>query len=508
MNRIFIIAAAWVLPLITCTARATITPAPKPNDQVADASVDAAGMVQQAFTDITHNDAVSGQAKLDKAIQSSGFADLPADLRYRALLVASMIAAQDGQNEKAHERIMQATALDDADDVAWMTRLSTAFSIGDYSDAAHGVAVIAQRWPGKLGDLNPGAVGQVHQQLKQSPGSDVDREMLDSLFDARWQNKGVEPSDLWRDLALLHIERNENARAAAVAVRITSGQAALSMQVDKRFDPITLKHPRGFDVDRLVAAQIEAAQQRMKAHPDQLGPVTDLQELLLVTSQYSRVLSISDAVVAHAEHGDGAKTYTDFDDRYNWVLDNRVRAFKRQGHWDDALRVGALATRRPEHGGMNVSQLINLGELYADLEQPDKAANAIVELGEMSPFGRMQLESVKLRIAVQRHDAAAIAACMGYLREHRADAIATWQDALLLRGELDEAAALLIERLEKPVWRNAALVDMQHYAEVTETPVEKTIDARWNTITARADVQAAMRKVGRVGSFHVTSALR
>ena len=35
-------------------------------------------------------------------------------------------------------------------------------------------------------------------------------------------------------------------------------------------------------------------------------------------------------MVAHAEQGDGAKTYSDFDDRYNWVLDNRARAFKRQ----------------------------------------------------------------------------------------------------------------------------------------------------------------------------------
>ena len=157
---------------------------------------------------------------------------------------------------------------------------------------------------------------------------------------------------------------------------------------------------------------------------------------------------------------------------------------------------------------MNVSQLINLGGLYADLGLPDKAADTIVELGNMSPFGRMQLESVKLRIAVAKNDAAAIAASMDYQREHRADAIATWEDALLLCGKLDEAASLLIERLQKPAWRNAALVDMQHYADVTETPTEKLIHDRWNTVTARPDVQAAMQKVGRVERFHMAAALR
>lgn len=483
-------------------------PAPELHDRPANSGVDAAQMVQQAFGDLSRDDIASAQSKLDKAIQARGFAELPTDLRYRALLVASLLAEQNDDDRKAHDLILQATAFDEADDTAWITRLSIAFSLGDYTDAGHSLAISAQHWPEKLGELKPDAIWQLHHHVKQAHDSDVDREMLDALFDAGWQDRGTEPSDLWRDLALLHVMRNEIARATTVALRITSARTALSMLVDKRFDSITLKHPQAFDVDRLVAAEIEAAEARMKAHPDQLAPITDLQELLLITGQYPRVLSISDAAVAHAAHGDGAKAYTDFDDRYNWVLDYRSRALQGEGRWDDALRVQTLAARRPEQGGMNVSQLINLGELYADLNQPDKAADAIAEVGSMSPFGRMQLESVKLRIAVEKNDAAAIATSMAYLREHRTDAIATWEDALLLRGELDAAAALLIERLENPDWRNQTLVDMQRYAQVAETPIEKTIHDRWNTITARPDVRAAVRKVGRIERFNITAELR
>jgi hypothetical protein len=219
------------------------------------------------------------------------------------------------------------------------------------------------------------------------------------------------------------------------------------------------------------------------------------------------VLSISDSAVAHAEKREG-KAYPDFGDRYNWILDNRSRAFKRQGQWDKAVATEVLAARLPEQGGINVSQSINLGELYAELDQPDDAANAIVQLGDLTPIGQMQLEGVKLRIAVDRHDEQAASAALAYLRAHRAEEPDTLQDALLLRGQLDEAAALLIERLEKPEWRTDALVDMQQYADVARTPMEKVLFDRWNTVVARTDVQAALQKVGRIERFDLAPGLR
>lgn len=508
MKTICVSVAALCLLLVAPAPGATVRPTPQVHPRDPAPRAGAAQMVQQAFTAISHNDVASAQTELDKALQVEDFDDLPTDLRYRALLIASLIATQANQGKKAHDLIVRATAFDEANEMAWSARLSAALVVDDYGDAGHSVAVFAQRWPGKLDGFNPALMGQLHRQLSQSDNANVDLEMLDSLFDARWQYRGFEPSDLWRDLALLHIEHNELARATKVASRITSGRTALSMLVDKRFDPITSKRPEGFDVDHLIAAEIQAGQERLNAHPDELEPVTDLQQLFLITRQFSRVLAVSEAVVTHAEHGDGAKTYTDFGEKYNWVLDNRSRAFKRQGDPESALRVEGLAARHPEQSGMNVSQLINLGELYAELNKPDQAADAIVELGNASPFGRMQLESVRLAIAVEKKNPAAIASSTSYLKEHRADAIATWQDALLLLGDLDEAAALLIERLQAPAWRNAALVDMQHYADVVETPMEQTLHARWSTVTARADVQAAMQKVGRVKQFRITADLR
>lgn len=500
-------AMAWLL-LIACDVHATVPPAQGNKGEPSPETTDAAALVQRALEDVSHNDNEAAGADLDKAMHAPGFAGLPEDARYQTIFMASLVAWENSQSGKAHDLALQATDFPEADNTAWLIRFASAFATSNFPDAAHSLTMFAQRWPAKLGDILPGAVMQLHYQLKLAHEDETDRLMLDELFDAGWKAKGVEPSNLWRDLALQHLQRGEVERATQVALRVASGQIALSMKVDKRFDAITLAHPDAFDIDRLSAAEIAAAKARIATHPDQLQPITDLQELLLVTGQYPEVLAISDAAVAHAEKREGPKTYSDFGDRYNWVLDYRSRAFKRQGQWDKAVATEVLAARIPEHGGINVSQSINLGELYAQLDQPDNAANAIIQLGDLSPVGQMQLEGVKLRIAVDRHDEPAASVAMTYLRAHRAEEPDTLQDALLLRGGLDEAAALLIERLENPEWRTGALVAMQHYTSVVETPVEKTIHDRWNTVIARPDVQAALQKVGRVEKFDIAPGLQ
>lgn len=497
-----------MLLLIACAAQATVTPTIGDKGDQSPAVTDAMRIVQQAFQDVRHNNTKTAETELDNAMQAPGFAGLPEDTRYQTIFVASLVAWETNQNDKAHDLAVRATAFAEADNTAWMVRFASALSIQNYRDAAYGLTMFAQRWPAKLGDVDPGALMQLHYQLKLAHEDEADRSMLDELFDAGWQDKGVEPSNLWRDLALEHLQRGEVARATKVALRVTSGQVALSMLVDKRFDAITLAHPDAFDVDRLIAVEIKAAKAQIREHPDQLQPITDLQDLYLITGQYQKVLSISDTVVSRAEKGEGAKSYSDFSDRYNWILDNRSRAFKRRGQWDKAITTEVMAARVPEDGGMNVSQSINLGELYAELDQPDNASSAIIELGAMSAIGQMQLEGVKLRIAVDRHDESAATTAMAYLRAHRDEDLDTWEDALLLRGKLDDAAALLIERLENPSWRNDALVDMQHYAGFVQTPMERTIHDRWNTITARPAVQTTLQKVGRVEKFDIAPGWR
>jgi len=246
----------------------------------------------------------------------------------------------------------------------------------------------------------------------------------------------------------------------------------------------------------------------MVAHPDEIEPITDLEILFLMTREYPDVLGISDATVARVEFGDGKTAYTDFDRWYVWVLDYRARALMREQRWSDAMRVETRAAGYPEQGAPNTSRYINLGTWLANRLKPDEAAEAISKAGGVSAFGGMQYQGVKLRIAIERRDEPAIGAAMAYMGAHRANDMTGWEDALLLRGNKNAAAALLVQRLEDPGQRLDALTEMQHYASCTRTPLEQSIRRRWHAVTARADVRAALRQVGRVRHYDLCAPIR
>jgi tetratricopeptide (TPR) repeat protein len=497
--------AAFVMLLGAGRASASLEPAGTVRTEQAAGGSGVAQQLKQAFSDLGNGDYAKATPELDQLIASPDFGQLTAEVRFQVINVAAAIALQDKDYPKAHRLGMMATGFDQASSATWLGRLFAAFFIGDNADAARCVEAVAKQWPDRLDAVRPQGITQLHHALRVAHESEVDRSMLNALFDANWQAGQSTYDFVWRDLVLMQIEHNHDERAAVVAQRIRSAATALSMRVDKRFDAITLRYPERFDVIHLLDAQIEAARERIKSHPDQLEPVQRLQDLLLEKARNAEVLAVSEAAVKHAESGDGEKTYTDFDEAYNWVLNQRSLALAHEGRWDDAVREMARAAKRPESGGVNVSQSINLAGLYVDLAEPDKAAAAIVEPGQMSPMGRMQLHYAKLLIAIEKNEAPVIAEHLAYLRKHRTDDIATWQRALLRRGDLDGAAAVLIERLNSPEWRNSALVGMQHYVRGKQTPTMKTMEQRWNAVTSRADVQAAVAKVGRIERFAITA---
>lgn len=505
MNRTITLAVAFAVLLCAGSASASLDRARPVHRQPADEASGVELQLKLAFVDVRNGEYAKAAPELDKLIAAPDFGQLTAEIRFQVINVAAAIALQDKDYAKAHRLGMMATAFDQADSATWLSRLFAAFYLDDNADAARCVEAIAKQWPDRLDAVLPQGIVQLHHGLRAVHKDDADFSMLNALFDANWQASQSTYDYVWRDLVLMQIEHNGNERAAVIAQRIGSADTALSMRVDKRFDVITQRHPERFDVVQLLDAQIEAAQQRIKAHPDQLEPVQRLQDLLLEKGQNVKVLSVSDAAVAHAESGDGEKVYTDFSQAYNWVLNQRSLALAHDGHWDEAVREMTRAAKRPEDGGLNVSQSINLADLYVDLAEPDKAAAAIVEPGQMSPMGSMQLHYVKLQIALEKNDAPAVAEHMAYLRKHRNDDIATWERALLKHGDLDDAAALLIERLNAADWRNGALVEMQHYVRGKQTPTMTTMEQRWNSVTSRADVQAALVKVGRVERVAITS---
>lgn len=497
-------AAVLALLFMAGVSSAAIPPPPSTVGITQGSGKSALPLIKKGFQLLQDNDLKGARPLFEDAIDAPDFVLLSSGVRYGTLLSTGMIEDQLGHHQRAYELLTRATAYKQADADAWLGRLFSAYYIDDQTDAARCLTVVAKRWPDRLNDLMPAAAGTLHNAMQVAHKDAVDREMLDALFDAGWPGTADGMDFLWKDLALIHLARGDMARATKVALRIQQPSVIMGMLVDKRFDAIVHEHPRAFDIKRALAARIKQFQALWKAHPDRLKDLVRLQDAYLSAGDFDRVMAVSNAAVATAENGEGGKTYSDFDAQYNWVLDYRARALEDQGKWQAALRERLRAARVPENGGLNVSQAINLGDTYADLGEPDKAADAISQIGAMSKYGRMQLEEVKLRIAFDRHDQPSIDKHMAYIRKHRDEAMLTYQNALLLHGDLDEAAALLIKRLRDPQERGQALAEMQHYLPVKLTPLEQRIEAQRREIDARPDVLAALHKVGRVGHFPIT----
>jgi hypothetical protein len=174
------------------------------------------------------------------------------------------------------------------------------------------------------------------------------------------------------------------------------------------------------------------------------------------------------------------------------------------GRWDDAVIQMKAASRLKEGGSANVSQVINLGELYNRLERPADARADLKEVGTMSSFGEMERADAELSAALQLGDSAESTRLLDYMREHQDEAIASYEDALIMANRLDDAAKLLISRLEDPEKRIPALMAVQHYDESgppASLPRARELTRRWTEVTSRADVRSAIAKVGIIGTY-------
>jgi hypothetical protein len=57
--------------------------------------------------------------------------------------------------------------------------------------------------------------------------------------------------------------------------------------------------------------------------------------------------------------------------------------------------------------------------------------------------------------------------------------------------------------LENAELRQDTLLDIQEYLPTPGPETELEIERRWRSVVARKEVQAAIQKVGRVGSYHL-----
>jgi tetratricopeptide (TPR) repeat protein len=273
------------------------------------------------------------------------------------------------------------------------------------------------------------------------------------------------------------------------------------MRIDKRFDSLVQAEPAAFDVARAADNERRKMRRVMNEHPTRLDPVVQYMYTLFTLGEYAEIISLADRVLErNAKATPDKPVYEDVADTLNWVFDLKSQALRGLGRWDDSLAIQEEARRLRETSSDKVSQAINLGSSYLLRNRPEDALRSLEGIDwsrDLSGYGRMQLQHVRLRACLQQGNRKEAEEIYAYLRENRVDAPDTWQEAMLDWGDLDGAAASYIARLRDPEERTAALYAAQTFQPVPRLPREIEGIERWKKLLARPDVAATLLEVGR-----------
>jgi beta-barrel assembly-enhancing protease len=444
-------------------------------------------------------------AVLQAIVDAKSFSKLDRDSQYKILTISGKTALNHGPPQLAYGYLVRVTSMPQADFDDWFARLRAAEILGNNADTVGTLTIVLRRWPDRVRYLNDDWIFHIIGEAKEL-GSGAALPLLQSLYEAHWKQKwDIEPSALWRDLALDLVERGQSSEASAVAAHVTDPYILIAMRTDRRFDALVAATPGRFDIVAAADRAIEALQAASEGAPRSLELKWRVIKALMTRQHYDAALAASDSVLLDIRSTNAPeKLYEDFADQRSMFLEFRATALERLERWDEAVaQMSAASTLHEKYSG-NVDQIIDLGVLYCELGRPNDGLSAIGRLiAKTSAFGTMLLEDVRLDAAVQLGDSKQVARSLDYMRAHRADAPSAYEDALVIANQVDRAAAELIRQLLDKDQRQQALLSVQVFLPAPDTPRDMELEARRRAMINRRDVQAAIKKVGRVESYGV-----
>jgi beta-barrel assembly-enhancing protease len=464
---------------------------------------------QQQLTDaeklVDEKNWPQAQTALRTIIEAPTFRRLPGPQQYQVLSTASDVGIHHGDINRGFGYLLRAVSFPEAGFDQWRTLTFTAMKLGRPDIAANGLTEIAKLWPEKVSTIDLSFIYWIIDQARHVP--DATRlALFRALYAAHWKVESVsEPSEVWRDLTLLLLEARQLTEALQVSAHVTDLYILIAMRSDRRFDAVVAAHPEQFHIDAAAPRELHDLQLASEQSPRSLFLKLEVLRGLQRRQHYAAMMAAADEVVLELRTTNyPEKLYDDFRSRYSEFLDERAIALERLGRWDEALAQLTAASRTLENSRRNVSQVINLADLFCQLNRPSDALATLGQVGpNVSAHGAMVMEGIRLQVAVQLGDQSQATRSLEYLRTHSDDATGVYLEALIYAGKLDDATRFLVAQLLDPNLRQDYLVQVQDYAPYPTSEWEMQWYARWREVLARKDVQAAIRKVGRIDAYQL-----
>jgi hypothetical protein len=437
-------------------------------------------------------------------IEGKGFGSLPKEIQFQALKNGAFVGWWHGDKNLGYSYLTQLVAMPQAGPADWIDLLLHALVLNQQADAARSLIVLAQRWPEQLRTVKD---IPLHSALSAINGLPREAQLssLWALYEANFKlNWYFEPNQAWYQLTLLLLEKDRLADAIDVSKRIDTSGTLLAMRADSRFDAVVAAEPAHFDILAAARGELRNVQTAADTRSNVLELKIKVISALEHMHDYGAMLAVTDELVSELSATNyPRRLYTDYDENYRWILNLRAVALERMERRDEAVLVLQAASRLKEYGGQNVIQSVNLAALLCRLGRPAEALAAVAPITNATEFGDVLLSSVKLDAEVQLEDAERVGELLEILRTLRAYRPMEYIRALILTNQMDLAAQSLIEYLMNPSTRGAALAHVQDFAPYARLAREREYDEQWQALTARSDVQATIKKIGRVESYRL-----
>ncbi|HTE41349.1 MAG TPA: tetratricopeptide repeat protein [Steroidobacteraceae bacterium] len=448
--------------------------------------------VVKAATALVKGNLAVSDKQFDLIVADPSFAKLTAREQHVSLISSAELALHNGDKKKARERAIAANKTAVVSGSGWRIR-ATAAEARDWPEMLLSLSALANGFPEELSVLSSASILTIIRESEKSPAvSDARWELLLALNRTGWNSDSPEAQVLWKDLTL-HLLENDRAAHADEAVRGINDLAILvGMRADNRFAEVVKANAYRFDMSDVAELDIESRRAIVQQRPRSLKALTQLNEALFRAKRYDEVLQLTTEAIAQTLQKTGSP-YQDQAEQLPWIINNKGRALRRLNRLDEAVEYYEQAAKLTPN---LVGHQINLAAILARVGRTSDALAALSRTtGSVSPFGKMQMESVRLIVALETGDSASIENSLAYLAAHRLDDEATYQSGLLRADRMDQAAQVLIQRLATPATRFDALVELHRVYDPIPTPSGNKLRERWLAIQQRLDVRAAIDSV-------------
>ncbi len=499
MPRLLPLTALLLAALSVAPASASIAVVPQKPSVTSDAVHTAyATRWDEAIQQSRSGNTLGALIAMEQLMEDPLLDDFDAEHRGRAAQVAGWTALMQKKPAQARRYLQQAQESLPDDAQILLTLVSLELSENQPAPATRYLVQALKHAEGPL-PIERQPINYLQYRLRDQPQRRM--ELLQALFDNGWKGGGVEPTGLWLALATLQADNGRGDDIPATLARINGPAEIIRLRSDKRFDRYVDRGDARFDP--VQAAQKHLDELRVSGLLDRAldARMAEFSNTLLMLDRNEEVLALTDGMARAAAEGESPSAAEA--EWVAWLLNSRFTALRRLGRTDDALATAKLAARIGALGPDGAEHQFNVGFVLSSLGRLQDATAAVNDMPGLGGYGKAAQALLQFAAARERGDAKAMDVARAAILAEGDDARLFHREMLLDEGNLDGAAAVLIEQLRSPVERGETLASLQDMRTYPSLPGDVKIDAAWRALKQRADVQAEITRVGRIERYEL-----